>query len=83
MVIVLQYLHMEKMLLEGKYIEGDEIKAAEYLKIAADNHHAESMLLYGEMLEKGKGVEIDLKEVAKYYKMSADARNQKAMLKYA
>jgi TPR repeat protein len=61
---------------EGQYRYRRTLQSSEavrYLKLAADQNHAEAQFAYAVCLSEGvSGVQVDLIEAAKYYKLSAD-----------
>lgn len=67
------------ILIRGDGVEINVKEGLKYLKMAADNGNAQSMLLYGKKLFKGKGVKADQKEAIRYFKKAADEGSKEAL----
>jgi len=52
-------------------IKKDETEAVKWLRLAAEQEHAEARYLLGQAYELGKGVEKDKAEAAKWYRLAA------------
>lgn len=74
---------LAQMYEEGKGVDQDYKKAAEYYKKSAEKGNNEAQYFIGEMLYQGRNIKRDFKEALKWFRKAAEQGNAEAALRVA
>lgn len=74
---------LARMYKDGNKTDINIVEAAEWMRSAAEQNHAQAQLEYGDMLFDGAGIEQDIAQAKYLYQMSADRGNNDARIKVA
>ena len=72
------HTNLGRMLLYGRGIEQDPLRASKLFRVAADRGDARAQYFLGSAYEKGLGVRLSSAEAVRLYKLSADQGNEQA-----